>query len=498
MDPHTPLWHDQLNASPRPPVRGELQYDVVVLGAGIAGLTTALLLKRRGARVAVVEAGRVATGTTGANTAKATALQRTVYTKIRSARGAEAAAVYADAASSAVEMIARLVDDEGIDCELRRRTACTYALNDNESDAVEIEHEAAQQAGLDTYADSAELPFASTASTSLAAQIEFHPVRYASGLAAAIDGDGCAIYEDSRVLNVQEGAPCRTITQNGVLRSDRVVVATHYPILDRGLYFARMETDRSHCIAARVQDADALPLSINAGSPTRSLRCDGAVLVLSGEGHRTGASQPPERPYGQLEEFARRHWNVLEITHRWSAQDPTPYDSFPMVGPYTPWSSRLFVATGFMKWGLTGGTSAGQILADHLTGRDNDWAASFTPQRFSPRSAVSLLGLNAQVATDLAGDHVHRLVDRSPSSADSGQVRIVQDGTQFVGVHQDENGTEHAVSLRCTHLGCLVRFNAVESTWDCPCHGSRFDVEGNVLEGPAVRPLRRRTPPSSS
>jgi len=469
-------------------------FDVAVLGGGIAGITTALLARRDGARVVVVEAGRVAGGVTGANTAKVTALQSTVLSTIRAGHGDEAATVYAQASLAAVEQVVALAGEEGIDCDLARRPAFTYAAEASELEAVSAEHAAARSAGLATVlTEDVDLPYPVAGAVRLDDQVEFHPVRYVRGLAGAVGGDGSLVVEGVRALGVEDGSPCRVRTTAGTISARQVVVATHYPLLDRGLFFARLEPERSYAIAARVRGEPPQGLSISAGSTTRSLRSHGDLLIVGGEGHQTGAHEATAERFARLETFARRHWDVEAITHRWSAQDPTAYDGLPVVGPYLPRSSRLFVASGFMKWGLTGGTMAAMVLRDLLGGRGHPWASTFSPNRLSPRSAPKLAQMNAQVAAEFVGDRLRRPDTTPVSDVPAGEARVVRDGRRGKkGVFRDEEGTLHAVSLRCTHMGCLVRFNAAERSWDCPCHGSRFDVDGAVLEGPAVKPLERR------
>lgn len=489
------LW-ERVERPTLPTLRDERAFDIAVLGGGITGLTTALLLKREGARVAVLEADRVGAATTARNTAKATALQSTLYRTIRAHRGAEAAAIYAAASTSAVEKIAELSHEEGISCDLHRRPAYTYATSEQELPGLEEETAAAQDAGLTLISDDGiDLPFPVRGALRLDDQIEFQPVQYATGLARAVHGDGCEVFEHSRALTLDEGSPCRVTTAEGAIRADHVVVATHYPIWDRGLYFARLEPHRSYCIAARIRGKPPQGLSINTGGPTRSVRSYGDHLVVCGESHPTGARSVSTARYERLEEFAKTNWNVDEITHRWSAQDPTPYDHFPMVGAYTPWSSRLHVATGFMKWGLTGGTFAGMVLADLLSGRDNPWAKALSPTRFSPCSAVTLGRINLNTGAHFVGDRLAPATTHTPEGLQPGQAGTLRNGTDLTGTYRDENNELHAVSLRCTHLGCLLRFNGAERSWDCPCHGSRFDIDGAVLEGPAVHPLETKTPP---
>ncbi|KJK33510.1 [Fe-S]-binding protein [Lentzea aerocolonigenes] len=480
------LWLSALG-TPRPPLTGRHTFDVAVVGGGITGLTTALLLKRRGLSVVVLEADRVASGVSGNNTAKVTALQSTVYSTIRRSHGLAAATDYATASVSAVAQVADLVELEGISCDLRRAPAVTYAYTESEVQAVDHELITARQVGLPVRAGvDVDLPFEVHAAVRLDDQLTLHPVKYLLGLAAAIDGDGSLVCEHSRVLDV---SGTRVSTADGQVDASQIVIATHYPTLDRGLFFARMELTRAYCIAARVSDVPS-SLAISTGSPSWSIAAHDDKLILAGQSHPTG--QPVVEPFRRLEDFARKHWQVSEITHRWSAQDPTSYDHLPMIGSYTPGSSTLFTATGYMKWGLTSGTFAGSLLADLITGKPNELADRFSPHRISLKSLPELVKKNAEVAVQLVGDRVLPADATSSEHLPPDQAHVIRDGLSKTGVYRDPEGTLHAVSMRCTHLGCLVRFNAAERSWDCPCHGSRFDVDGEVLEGPATKPLPKR------
>jgi glycine/D-amino acid oxidase-like deaminating enzyme/nitrite reductase/ring-hydroxylating ferredoxin subunit len=488
------LWLEAPQPRSYPALEGGLEVDVAVLGGGIAGLTTALLVKREGARVAVLEAARVGCGATGCNTAKVTALQSTILSTIRSRHGDEAAAVYAEASLAGVEQVAALAGEEGIDCDLGRRPAFTYAAEEGELASVQQEAEAAERAGLPVkLTDDVDLPFPVAGAVRLDDQVEFHPAAYARGLAAAIDGDGSVVLEGTRALAVDGGPPCRVRTAGGTVTAEQIVDATHYPLLDRGLFFARLKPQRSYCIAARVSETPPQGMSISAGGTTRSVRSYGDLLIVGGEGHEAGASTATPERFRRLEEFARRHWTVAAVTHRWSAQDPVPYDHLPVVGRYGPRSSRLYVASGFMKWGLSGGTFAAMVLRDLIAGRDDPWAARFDPNRVSLRSAPELVQLNAKTGLHFLGDRVVPAQESSADDVPAGEGRVVRDGLGKTGVYRDEAGALHAVSLRCTHLGCILRFNSAERSWDCPCHGSRFDVDGAVLEGPATKPLERKS-----
>jgi glycine/D-amino acid oxidase-like deaminating enzyme/nitrite reductase/ring-hydroxylating ferredoxin subunit len=484
------LWLDAMPQEALAPLTEDLRVDVAVVGGGLTGLTTALLLKRAGLRVAVLEAERCGGGVTGNSTAKVTALQSTIYRTIRERHGAEAASTYAEASLAAVAKVAELARTEQIDCDLHRRPAFSYAPTSEELREIEAEASAAGQAGLPVrLTTDVDLPYPVAGAVRLDDQLEFQPVRYVRGLVDAVNSGSGAVYEHTRVTGVSFDSPPTVHTAAGSVRADHVVVATHYPLLDRGVFFARLESSRSYCIAAEIAEPAPEGLSISAGSPTRSIRSHNGLLVLAGESHPTGDSAASPERYQALEAFAGEHWTVRKVTHHWSAQDPSSYDKLPIIGRYTPLSPRLFVASGFMKWGLTSGTFAAMIIADQIGGRDNPWQEVFHPNRVTLRSAPTLARLNVKVAADLVGDRLRPAEADSIAAVPPGEARVVGSHREKIGVYRDEDGVAHAVSLRCTHLGCLLRFNRAERSWDCPCHGSRFDVDGAVLEGPAVRPL---------
>jgi glycine/D-amino acid oxidase-like deaminating enzyme/nitrite reductase/ring-hydroxylating ferredoxin subunit len=488
------LWFEDIPKAGYAPLADTVEVDVAVIGGGVAGLTAALLLKQDGARVAVLEAARVGHGVTGCTTAKVSALQGTVYSTIRARHGDRTAAVYAEASTAGVQRLAQIAAEHDIDCGLERRAACTYAAKPDERSSIKAEADAARRAGLPIeMVETTDLPFTTYGAVRLPDQLQIHPVRFAYGLAAAVSGGGSYVFEQTRGFGVREGRPCQIRTDAGVIRAEHVVVATHYPYLDRGGYFARLKAQRSYCIAAQLSGTvPPSTMAISAGSPTRSIRSYGDLLIVGGEGHSVGSGAAKPERYRRLEDFARAHWDVAEVTHRWSAQDPTHYDHLPLVGPYRPGASRLWVTTGFMKWGFATATFGAVILADRIAGRPNPWADTFSPTRLSPRSLHEVAQLGAKFTTSLVVDRLRPAETHATDDIPPGEARVMSDGLGRKGVYRDVDGSLHGVSLRCTHMGCLLHFNGAERTWDCPCHGSRFDVDGAVLEGPAQRPLDKR------
>lgn len=497
------LWIDTAPPSSFAALDADLEVDVAVIGGGIAGITTALECKRDGARVAVLERGVVAGAATGMSTAKCSVLQETVLSQVRRSAGQDAASAYARAGGAALERMDALVREHDIACAWERLPDYTYAADASEVAAVEQVVEVARQAGLPVeHVTETPLPFDVPAAARLDHQAQFQPVSYTRALAELVDGDGSHVFESTMVTGLSEGSPHRVHVDGGLTVSARhVVVATQYPLLDRGVFFARLEATRSYVVAGRARGEVPDAMLISAGEPTRSVRrhTDAAGdtwLLLGGEGHQTGASTAQPERYEQLAEFGRRHFGLEELPYRWSTQDGMPVDHLPYIGRYHPAADGLWVAGGFQKWGMTNGTLAAMVLSDLIAGREHPAADLLDPNRVSVRSAPQVAQLNALTGLRFFGDRLTRAEASSSDDVPAGEARVVRSGLGKVGVFRDDDGELHAVSLRCTHLGCLTRWNDAERSWDCPCHGSRFDPDGRVLAGPAVDPLERREPPA--
>ena len=476
------------------------RFDVVVVGAGIAGLTTARLLVSEGYAVAVLDAGLVGAGVTGYTTAKLTALQRTTAGDIRSRSGDERAAAYVQANVAAVERVAELVASDNIACDFERAPACTYTTEPNGSDAIHAEHDVLVAAGFPARLNKdTELPFAVAAAVWLDGQAQFHPRRFCLGLAQAIINAGGVVAEMCRVLDVNEGGgTCTVVVEDApAITADQVVIATHLPMLDAGCYFARAHPSRSYALAARVPGERIRGMYISSDEPTRSIRStpDGWT-ILGGEGHRVGQHEDTRRCYQALETWATATFAVDEIGYRWSAQDYESIDGVPYVGRLSRGHHRMWTATGFRKWGMTNGTVAAMILADRISGRDNPWAETFDSIRRPPATSLKrLITDNVQVAKRFVGDRVRTWHPKPAEDLAAGDGGIVELDGHAVAGYRDHDGALHAVATTCTHLGCRVTFNTAERSWDCPCHGSRFDVDGRVLQGPAVEDLELKASP---
>jgi glycine/D-amino acid oxidase-like deaminating enzyme/nitrite reductase/ring-hydroxylating ferredoxin subunit len=486
------LWLDTPPRPAYPAYAGGSRFDVAVVGAGITGLTTAVLLRRAGLRVAVLEHRGVAAVTSGNTTAKVTVLHGLRYARIARRHGPEAAAHYAAANQAGMDWIAAHATEVGASFE--RAPALTYTTDPARRGELDAEVAALWAAGVAAeLRTETDLPFPVAGAVAVAEQGQFDPVPYLDALAREVHGEGSVVFQATRVTGVRGGQPCRVDTSGGLLHADHVVVATGLPFPDRGLFFARTEPHRSYALAVRAPGPLPAGMYLGVDSPTRSVRrarLDGEeVLLVGGNGHKGGQGAPYRAREQDLADWAAAHFGATEVTHRWSAQDYTPADGLPFVGPLWPFAPNVYVATGFDKWGMTNGTAAALVLADLIQGRSNPWARTLSTLRLRPRaSAPEAIKANADVAVRLAQGWL-RPDKPLPEDPPEGHGVVSRRGLTKVGT-STVDGVVTTVSAVCPHLGGMLGWNDAECTWDCPLHGSRFTADGRLLEGPATEDLR--------
>ncbi|WP_101298019.1 FAD-dependent oxidoreductase [Halegenticoccus soli] len=494
----TSLWLGTTPETDYGPLDGGAAVDTAVIGGGIVGLTAATLLAEAGQRVAVLERGRILEGVTGKTTAKLTSQHGLLYDTLVSSFGERRARQYARANEAAKEHVAERVEREGIDCGFRRLPAYTYVDSPEKKRKVKREVEAARKVGLPAeYAESLPLDADAAAAVRFDDQAQFHPREYLLSLAASLTENGGRIYEDTRALDIDDGRRCRVSTDRGEVRADAVVVATHFPMSDPALYFARMHPKRSYVLAARVDDPPREGMFYRTGRQYFSVRTheiDGETLTLvGGQNHKTGQGGDTSKRYRKLEQAARRHFDVQSIEYRWSTQDYVSVDKVPYVGKIGPTARNVYVGTGFGGWGMTSGTAAGMILSDLIRGDGNPWAEVFDPARVTlGPSAREFATQNANVAKEFVGDWLTKPLGNDLRNLPRGEAKVSRKGGEPVAAYRDEGGELHAVSAVCPHMYCVLEWNDGERTWDCPCHGSRFGYDGHVIDGPAVRDLPTR------
>ncbi|MDR6416461.1 FAD-dependent oxidoreductase [Pseudarthrobacter sulfonivorans] len=479
------LWLASAGDTDYPALARDVEADVAVIGAGVAGLTAALALKRAGHTVAVIEAARVGTGVTGHTTGKVTSLHRLAYTELARNHGTDTARIYGQANEAALEHIQRVVAEENIDCDLRLVANYTYAVTDDALELVRAEADLAARVGLpSSFTTDVPLPFPVKGAVRFDGQAQFHAVRYLQGLARAVEGDGSFVFEQTRALQIRDGTPGVVETEGGNVRARDIIVATNVPFGDEGVFDSRCYPHRSYIVAGRVDTPPQDATFISVDEPMRSIltvSVSGQNYVLvGGEGHRASEAGDDGR-YGKLAAFARDGLGASEIAYRWSTQDSMPVDGLPYVGLMSADARHVYVITGLRKWGLTNGTAAALILTDVISGRENPWAAVFNSNRITPAaSAGRLAEENTKAKTaDLTGHF----------TLAPGEGTVIDVAGESTAVYKDPDGQVHSLSAICTHMGCTVEFNLDATTWDCPCHGSRFAADGTVIHGPATTRL---------
>ena len=468
-------------------------HEVIVVGAGITGLSTALLLAERGVDVAVVDARRIGSGSTGRSTAKVSVLHGTRTGQIRRSNGEQTAQAYLTAQLRGQDLVRRVVEKSRI-VDLDVRDAWTYATSEKSAGRIEFEAATLSAFGMAAMlAEPVELPFATSAAVCVSEQMQINPAQYLAALHGSLTALGVPVLWPERIASIAKtnGRLHVTSAQGTDMTADWVVVATLLPFPLRTLMFATTKPARSYALAARVDGDLPQGMYLSADSPTHSLRTATSqageeFLLVGGNGHPTGRGNPTSRHVESLADWAREHFSVREFTHRWAAQDYTSADQLPHIGASPLGPPNVLIATGFGKWGFTNGSAAAQILSGMIVGDVPDWARPFAPRLPSSLSGwKTLTANNAEVAATLASGW---LLEPGQGSVASGQGAVRRDLPHPDAV-SEVGGTRRVCSAVCTHLGGIVRWNDADQSWDCPLHGSRFNPDGEVIVGPAVHGL---------
>lgn len=479
--------------------------DVVVVGAGITGLTTAVLLARAGKRVTVVEAQYVGAGTTGNTTGKVSLLQGTKLSRIASKHGRDVLRDYVTGNTEGRDWLLRHCEEHGLD--VQREDDHSYAQGPDGVGTARSVLSATREAELDgaEWVERADVPFPFHGGVRLRDQAQIDPMPFLHSLVTEFEGHGGRVVEGVRVMSVSGTGPLRIAVQashaTGNVQQQQVsinaqqcVLATGIPILDRGGFFARLKPQRSYCLAFDVPGDVTRSMFIAVDSPTRSVRyapsATGDKLIVGGAGHTVGRSDSAAAGIEQLTKWATLHYPGAVRTHFWSAQDYHPIDELPYVGPLLPKFSKVFVATGFDKWGMSNGVAAALALSSQMLGGRMDWRRAFAS--WSPHEAAGIttaLKANLEVGFNLAKGWVTPMLasNATPSEGDG----VVTGPPWHLRAQSTVNGETHVVSPVCPHLGGIVSWNDADCTWECPLHGSRFAPDGTLLEGPATKSLTR-------
>lgn len=493
------LWCETTPTTSYPELTEDIETDVAIVGAGITGITCALLLKNEGMNVTVVDSNRIAMGTTSHSTAKITLQHGIIYDKLLSTLGLERTQQYVDANKSAMELIERNVKEYNIDCSLEKQDAYIYSSRQEYVSQLENEVSAAKRLGIDAeYLSCIPLPVETICAERFPDQAQFHPRRYLLALAEKIPGNGSHIFENTRIMDLQqEGNKNILIAESGRhITAKYVFLASHFPCCDKGgMYFTRLYPMRSYVISALLEDPYPGGMYITAETPGMSIRHqlldEGDCVLFGGESHQTGQGEDTREHYKKIFKYAADHFAIKKILYHWSTQDYDTPDSLPYAGHLTSSTPSVFMASGFREWGFTNGTASAMVIRDLIIKGTSPWQDAYNPQRFTPvASSATFIQENLDVAKNLIKGKL-KTGEVNPDIS-PGEGKIIDLDGERVGAYRDENGKLYLVDITCTHLGCELSWNSAEKTWDCPCHGSRFSYDGTIIEGPAVHQLKRQ------
>lgn len=471
-----------------------IEVDIAIAGGGIAGITTAYLLAKAGKKVALLEARELISGTTGYTTSKLTAQHNLIYDDLINRYGQDQAKLYYQANMEGIALIKELMEKHHIDCDLEEQEAFVYTQDPKSRNKFRNEAEAYKKLGIEgEFLEDLPLDLKIEAAVMMRNQAQFHPVKYLNGLLREIDKMDGEVYEHSMVMDLEKDNNkiiCKMDSPYTVTCNE-LVFATHFPTYEPNKFYSdKLEPESSYALSVKAKREFPDGMYINADLPKRTLRKmeeDGETFILvGGESHPTGDRISSNERYKNLATFAEDVFDATEVVHHWSSHDLISPDRIPFIGRLNPEEENIYVVTGFGKWGLTNATVGAKVLNDLILEKDNPYTELFSPQR----EIGSLKTIEPMEVSGKATKKQSSTIEKT-EDLQKNQGAIVKVKEENVGAYKDNQGDLHFVDLSCTHLGCDVEWNDGDCTWDCPCHGSRFNAIGGVIEGPAVKPLKK-------
>lgn len=467
----------------------------LIVGGGITGITTAYLLCKKGIPVVLVDADFIAYGASGRNTGKVCAQHSIIYSNIYNMYGAANARQYYDANKDAIRLIEEIIEENDIDCDYERAPSYIFTQSDNESDKLLEEFNICKELGIDCeFTMKIELPLEIKGAVKFNIGGQFNPKKYVDALAKKVIEMGGEIYEKTpmKSVDIEEDL----ITVNSLygykIKTEKLIIASHFPFYDGlSFYFTRLKPERSYVVAGEYDKDFPKATFINMEEPTRSLRVyeDGKkrFLLIGGESHKVAHNNEKDC-YGRLKEFGKEVFGLEKYEFEWSTQDYITPDGIPYIGYLNTIRENILVATGFAKWGMTNGTVAAMMLSDIYSNGRSKYSNAFTPSRTEGYFTSEFFKENLDVGIQYVKGKF-KIASKDMPDRDEAKVALI-DKKRF-GVYRDNQDILHIVDITCTHLGCKLNWNQLEKTWDCPCHGSRFSIDGDILEGPANIPLKK-------
>lgn len=487
------------------PLNKNISCDVCIIGGGITGITIAYLLTKQNLKVTLLEKDKLALSTTGNTTAKITSQHGLFYSYLANSFGIDYAKHYLYANENAIKNIEQIINQENINCDFERQDSYVFTEQEQYINQIKQEQNILKQLQFNSeYLDTISLPVETKAAIKFPNQAQFHPRKYLHGLINYINNNNGNLFENSTVIDIKKTHDTyTTFSNNYKVNSKSVVIATKYPFINiPGFYFIKMYQSMSYAIALETYHNLFNGMYINAEIPTmsfRTVKCNNRRLVLiAGSDHKTGTKIDLKNAYSSLEDIGKKMYSDAVIKYKWNTQDCISLDKLPYVGPYSKFYPNMYVATGFKKWGITTSNIAANIIVDDILGIENSDKHLFTSTRVHPiKNRTEFKNMLKESTYSLL---INKLVPPKESDIinninDFKEKLLPEEGKIFsingkkVGAYRDNNNNIYQIKPVCSHLGCELSFNNISKTWDCPCHGSRFDYMGNCIYGPSVKGL---------
>ena len=489
-------------------ITNNYETDVCIIGAGLAGLSTGYYLAKEGINVIILDKDNIGQKVSGNTTAKITLQHNLIYDYLIKSFGMDFAMKYFKSNKEAISNIKKIIDDENIECDFEYQDNYVYTINQDDITKIHNEIKAINSLNnilnlneKDIFADfvtSFNLPFKICGAIKVKDQAQFHPLKYMFGLSKAIKNKGGIIFTNSLVTDVkQKDGVYTTYTDKHFIKSKYIVIASHFPFKDfPGFYFSKMYQSTSYVLGIDTKSDLFDGMYISSDKPTFSYRTakykDKKILIMAGGDHKTGyAPDNNQTGYNILEQEAKKYYPNCEILYRWNTRDCITIDKVPYIGDFSNLMPNMFVATGFNKWGITSSNVAANIIRDKILGIKNEYSKIYEATRFSPiKNAHEMKNITSQVLKSFVTNRI-KIPEENLSAIKNDNGGIIKVNGASIGIYKDINGKVFAVNPTCTHLGCLLTWNNLDKTWDCPCHGSRFDYTGKNLYDPAFKDLER-------
>lgn len=472
-----------------------IDVEYLVVGGGITGVVLTYLLSKEGLNSTLVDANKICNGASGRNTGKATVQHDDFYWQIEKKHGIDSAKLYYKANNKALDFIEDSINKNDISCNFERLPSFVYTEKESYVDNIKREYETCKEIGIDcTYYNSLELPLDIKAAISFNNQAQFNPKQYIDSLANRAFKLGAKIYENTPIIDLKVGDRCQLETRDGyIIKANNVIIASHTPWYDGlNLFFAKESAERSYLLAYDLKHNIPKGMYINLEKPSRTFRTYNGegknLLIVGGGDHKVGQGKKEDEIYNELKSYASKVFNVKELHYKWSTQDYMSFDRLPFIGKISKEEDKVYVATGYSKWGMTNGVSAAMIIRDLIINKKSEYEEIFKPYRKGSFFTKYAIKENINAGINMISGKMNLGHDDMPIQ--KGEGKIVNIEGERYGAYRHFDNNLFIVDITCTHLGCELKFNGAEKTWDCPCHGSRFDYKGNVVEGPALNPLR--------